>query len=72
MTSDLSRRTKEHQRGKVRSTRNKGKFVAKVIEECGDRKIARKREKYWKSGCGKEKLKKLYSGVEQSGSSRGS
>lgn len=71
MTKDLTRRIKEHQYGKTRSTKNREIVRVLRIEECVNRVLARKREKYWKSGCGKEKLKK-YSGVEQSGSSGGS
>ncbi len=70
MTNDLNRRIAEHKRGKTRSTKNRGEFDIVVIEECEVREDARKREKYWKSGYGKEVLK--YSGMEQSGSSRGS
>jgi len=59
MTDDLERRIREHKNGKTRSTRNKGNFVVKIIEKCESRIEARKREKYWKSGCGKEKLKNI-------------
>ncbi len=57
MTSDLGRRIKEHIRGKTKST--KGKKIVRVlsIEKCNCRVNARNREKYWKSGCGKEILK---------------
>ena len=57
MTDDIKRRIREHRSGKTKSTKNRGEFNVKIIEECIDRKSARKREKYWKSGCGKEKLK---------------
>jgi len=59
MADDLERRIREHKNGKTRSTRNKGNFVVKIIEKCESRIEARKREKYWKSGCGKEKLKNI-------------
>ena len=70
MTNDLKRRIHEHRKGKTRST--KGKRIVRVlaIEECTDSLEAREREKYWKSGQGRERLK--HSGVEQSGSSSGS
>ncbi|NLC31028.1 MAG: GIY-YIG nuclease family protein [Candidatus Moranbacteria bacterium] len=71
MTENLQRRINDHKRGKTRSTKNRGKFSVMIIEECQTREDARKREKYWKSGCGKEILKK-YRGVEQFGSSSGS
>jgi len=57
MTDDLKRRIREHKNGKTRSTRNRGDFFVKIIEKCNSRIEARKREKYWKSGCGKERLK---------------
>ena len=57
MTDNIERRIREHRSGKTKSTRNKGVFSLRIIEECSDRKQARLREKYWKSGCGKEKLK---------------
>ena len=73
MTSNYIQRLKDHKKDKTRSTKNRGEFISKIIEECANRKEARLREKYWKSGCGKEELKKkYYSGVEQSGSSGGS
>jgi len=65
ITEDINKRIKYHKRGKTRSTKNRGEFEAKIIERCQNRATARKREKYWKSGCGKEKLKRYYSGVEQ-------
>jgi putative endonuclease len=59
MADDLEKRIREHKNGKTRSTKNKGSFFVKIIEKCNSRIEARKREKYWKSGCGKEKLKNL-------------
>lgn len=70
MTSNVKQRMYDHQRGKTRSTKNRGKFVIKVLEECESREAAREREKYWKSGCGKEKLKNIAGW--SNGSSRGS
>ena len=59
MTENLQRRINDHKRGKTRSTKNRGKFSVMIIEECQTREDARKREKYWKSGCGKEILKNI-------------
>ncbi len=70
MTSDLERRVAEHKRGKTRSTKNRGSFEVKIIEKCDNRESARVREKYWKSGCGKETLKNI--AEWSNGSSRGS
>jgi len=56
-TDCLERRLKEHNSGKTKST--KGFMPWKLIftERCESREIARSREKYFKSGCGKEYLK---------------
>jgi putative endonuclease len=70
MTGNIEQRICDHNKGRTKSTKNKGKFDMKILEECKDRKIARKREKYWKSGCGKEKLKNI--AEWSNGSSRGS
>ena len=57
MTDNLERRLKEHRRGKTKTTKNKYILKIIIIEKHLARKIARIREKYWKSGCGKEQLK---------------
>jgi putative endonuclease len=57
MTNDLERRTKEHIRGKTKSTKNRSIRKIIIIEKCKSRLLAREKEKYWKSGFGKEKLK---------------
>lgn len=57
MTNDLNRRIREHKRGKTKTTKNKIISRIVIIERCDGRKLARNREKYWKSGCGKEFLK---------------
>ena len=67
----LEERMKGHKRNKTRSTKNRAILKVVEIETCSNRMTARKREKYWKSGCGRERLK-IYCGVEQSGSSSGS
>ncbi|WP_262904782.1 GIY-YIG nuclease family protein [Echinicola marina] len=50
---------REHNAGRTKST--KGYVPWKLIykEAAESRVIAREREKYWKSGIGKEKLKNL-------------
>lgn len=70
MTENFERRLGEHKRGKTQSTKNREIVKVLEIEQCPDRVMAHRREKYWKSGCGKEQLK--CRGVEQSGSSPGS
>jgi len=56
LTIDWKRRLKEHNIGKIntRSTLNRGPFKLIHLEECENRTIARKREKFWKSGIGRE------------------
>ena len=57
MTNDLSRRLKEHNRGKGRATKVYAPFELVLYEEYDNRVSARSREKYLKSGCGKEYIK---------------
>ena len=58
MTSNINRRLSEHNKGEVFSTKGFRLWVLIFSESCGSSRIfARKREKYWKSGVGKEKLK---------------
>ncbi len=59
MSQDVRRRLREHNSARVFST--KGYVPWKLIhkEEIGDRIAARKREKYFKSGIGKEYLKSI-------------
>ena len=64
MSHDPERRLHEHNSGRVFSTKGFRPWVLVFFEDCGaDRVRARQREKYWKSGSGKEKLKSKYSGV---------
>ena len=57
MTSDVERRIREHNMGKEKTTRAYLPFRLLYVESCEDRVEARKREKYWKSGTGKEQLR---------------
>ena len=59
MTNNLEERIKRHDTGRERTTRFYAPFRLIYTEECLDRKEGRKREKYWKSGVGKEQLRKL-------------
>jgi len=59
LTSNLKRRLDEHNSGKNRSTKPYRPFEILYTEECVDRIEARKKEKYFKSGAGREFLKKL-------------
>ena len=59
MTNDLERRLKEHNNGENRSTKAYKPFTLIYSEEFPDRISARIKERYLKSGVGKEFLKTL-------------
>lgn len=59
MTNCLERRIAEHQNGQNKTTQPYRPFILIYKEELSNRVEARKREKYLKSGIGKEFLKKL-------------
>jgi len=56
LTNNWIRRLKEHNFGKINtpSTLNRGPFKLVHLEECEGRIKARQREKFWKSGIGRE------------------
>jgi putative endonuclease len=58
-TSDLNRRIQEHNKGENRSTKAYIPFVLLYSETVPDRISARQKEKYLKSGIGKEFLKSM-------------
>ncbi len=57
MSQDVLRRFREHQKGYEKTTKPYAPFILIYSEECEDRIEARKREKYWKGGSGKRKLR---------------
>jgi len=57
VTSDLNRRLSEHNRGKVASTRNRKPLKLIYTEEFISKKEAMSREKFFKTGKGREWLK---------------
>ncbi|MCW5900122.1 MAG: GIY-YIG nuclease family protein [Flavobacteriales bacterium] len=59
ISTDVARRVEEHQRGKEPTTRPYRPFEVLLVEAKSDRREARQREKYLKSGVGKEFLKDL-------------
>jgi len=59
MTGDLDRRLSEHNRGKEKTTRSYRPFELLHVEVFPDRQSARVREKYLKSGIGKDFLRRL-------------
>jgi len=54
MTNDLKRRIYEHNLGKTKTTKSRKPYVLLHHESFKTRKEARKREKYLKSGIGRE------------------
>ena len=59
MTNDINRRLAEHNNGENKSTKAYRPFVLIYSKEFPDRFSARLKEKYLKSGIGKEFLKTL-------------
>ena len=59
LTSNLEERINRHNKGYEKTTKPYAPFRLIYSEECSNREEARKREKYWKSGIGKEKLRAL-------------
>jgi len=57
MTKDLESRIERHNQKRERTTRAYTPFKLIYSEQIERRNDARKREKYWKSGIGKEKLR---------------
>jgi len=55
-TNDLRRRLAEHGRGQTRYTAQAGPFDLVYTEKCEDRLEARRRERYLKTGAGREFL----------------
>ncbi len=62
-TENLERRLKEHNAGKTKSTKGYIPWTLVFQEEVNERSLARKREKYLKSGCGKEFIKNIIGSV---------
>ena len=59
MSIIVNERIERHNSGRERTTRHYAPFKLIYVEECENRVVARKREKYWKSGVGKEQLREL-------------
>ncbi len=59
MSINVSERIERHNSGRERTTKHYAPYKLIYVEECENRIEARKREKYWKSGVGKEQLREL-------------
>lgn len=57
MTQNLDDRFKRHNTGREKTTKPYLPYQIIFTEICDNRIAARKREKYWKSGVGKEQLR---------------
>jgi len=64
MASDVEQRVRDHNRGYNRSTRTRRPFEFVYVEECSSSKEARQREKFLKSGQGREFLRAQLAGKE--------
>ena len=64
LSNNTDRRIDEHQRGKEPTTRPYRPFEVLLIEPHADRPAARKREKFLKSGAGKEFLRELRASIQ--------
>jgi putative endonuclease len=58
-SENVQNRVKEHNSGKTKSTKGYRPWKLFFTEECKTRIEARKLEKYYKGGSGKEKLKNM-------------
>ena len=58
-TENLEKRLKQHNSGKVKSTKGYRPWVLVYHEQFGSRQEAYERERYFKTGAGREFLKKL-------------
>ena len=67
MSCDVERRLEAHNRGYNRSTRSRAPFELIYTEQCSSRIEARAREKFLKSGKGREFLKKWVAGERNCG-----
>jgi len=59
-TSDFDRRFREHNTGKVKSTKYRMPFKVLFVEKFKTLKETRKREKWWKNGAGRRKMKEFF------------
>ena len=61
LTSGLESRIARHNKGYEKTTKPYRPFVLLFSEQVNTKTDARERKKYWKSGIGKEKLRRLRS-----------
>lgn len=62
---NLKKRLNEHNKGSVDATKHRRPFNVLFFEKVKDLNLAKEREKYWKSGGGSRKIKKLFATLAQ-------
>ena len=62
ISQNPEKRVETHNKGKTESTKNRRPFVLIYKECCNSLKEAREKEKYYKSGFGREVIKNLFPG----------
>jgi putative endonuclease len=62
ISRNLEKRVEFYNKGKTESTKNRRPFVLIYKESCNSLEKAREKEKYYKSGCGRELIKDLFPG----------
>lgn len=63
ISCDPVRRLREHNSGSTKSTKFYRPYLVIYTEECLSRVDARNREKFYKSGCGREFLKQFKNNI---------
>ena len=59
-TNNVIRRLEEHNRGKSKATKHRRPLSIFSLEQYKTMKEAKEREKWWKSGVGRKKLKEYF------------
>jgi len=59
ISKNIEKRLRQHNSGMTKSTKRRRPFRVIYEEKCESRESARSREKYFKSGIGREFLKKI-------------
>jgi putative endonuclease len=65
LTNNVQRRLGQHNAGKITSTKSRRPFEIVSVEKFDDCIEAAAREKYFKSGIGRERLKKKIAGMAE-------
>ena len=63
LTDDIQNRLLRHNQGRVTSTKSRAPFTLVHYEIFSDRQVARKREKYFKTGAGRKSLETILARV---------